>query len=143
MEDKISTPVYVDNTVSVTLAEMRSQCRIMIVLYIVSVSITQSTGVMRYIRHLGISYHTPINVFTFFVYPWLFLTNLVLGFIGLMNYTRAVREQQSSVANYDQQTFTGSFYFYKRSNKFHIAGTALGLISSAIFLLDELMNHSV
>jgi hypothetical protein len=141
MEDQLNKPLYVEGVVSITMEQIKRQYKTMIILALISIVVTQTTGVFRYFQAIKKPFQMPMNIFTFYIYPWLFLTHLILAFIGLMNYYRAVKDQESAIAHNDQKLFAHSFNFFIKANKFHIIGSVLGLFSSAVFLWDQLVHH--
>ena len=138
MQDLLTEKVYVDGEGEKYISIACRQYNMIAVIFILTSFGNFTLQLLRFLKYSKETFHNWLNIFTFYVFPFIVVVQLCLSLAQLYYYYNGVKLQRKAIDGSDNQLFNKSFLFYKKGNSFGIVSMIIGLCYVAIFIYQIL-----
>ena len=138
MEDLLAEKIHIDEKAEKYILIACRQYNFIAVVFVIASMLNLTIQSLRFLRASKISFHNWINIFNFYLLPFIVIAHVLLSLAQLYYYYNGVMYQKKAIAGSDQQLFTKSFRFYKNGNNFGIAALIISLSYVIVFIYQEM-----
>jgi len=138
MDDLLKEKIYIDEKGEEYISIACRQYNAIAIIFILVSAANLVLQLMRFFKYGKETYHNWINIFNFYIAPFIIITQVLLTLAQLYYYYNGVMSQKKALAGSDRSLFNKSFVLYRNGNSFGIASMLIGLIYLGIFIYQAI-----